>query len=529
MAAPLYAHDLTDIDLAEVIGSWTVSNFSGGGGAAAAPGADLAMQGAACIDRQVSTHERGIVWDDGAPITGATAAGVHIFQWLYVATPGITATIGSRGAWVQAGSGAVTNCVQFLVEGSDTYGASGRVGKCYPYRYTGSASGTHPYRIVTGTPPASPQFVGAGITTLAPAKGSNLGVDAVRYGKGAFLTAGDATDPITLTGFASSSDSLPERWGLLTDIGGTLEQQGGFTIGQNSSGTPTQAYFESSDINVVFVDTFHAESTFNHVTIDHAATSASFNNISYTALGTVSPGKFVVNVANPWVSIVGGTWTNIGTTEFRSNSTANGLTWRGTDWIQQSGSVITNCVITSNIASASLHSDNPGLLSNNTFIGSGSENHGIECRTPGTYTLTGNDFQSFGAADTSASAFFNNSGGAITLNVTDASSPTVRNSVGSSTTVNNNVSVTFKGLQDLTEVRIYAFGTTTELAGIEDAVDVDPEGKKQFTFALGAGVATTAVFHSLQYVYQSFDYTIPASLAVVPVQQQYDRYYKEQL
>ena len=75
MAVPSYTEDLTDIDLFESASTGvTTVNFSGGGGAATAFGADLGMQGAGCWDRQVSTHERGVVINK-TPGTGTVAAG----------------------------------------------------------------------------------------------------------------------------------------------------------------------------------------------------------------------------------------------------------------------------------------------------------------------------------------------------------------------------------------------------------------------------------------------------------------------
>jgi hypothetical protein len=80
-------------------------------------------------------------------------------------------------------------------------------------------------------------------------------------------------------------------------------------------------------------------------------------------------------------------------------------------------------------------SDNPADLSDCSFTSSGT-GHGIEITTPGTYTFSGNTFSGYGADGTTDAAIYNNSGGAVTLNITGGgSTPTVRNGAGASTTL----------------------------------------------------------------------------------------------
>jgi len=61
--------------------------------------------------------------------------------------------------------------------------------------------------------------------------------------------------------------------------------------------------------------------------------------------------------------------------------------------------------------------------------------HAIMIETAGTYNFDGLTFTGFGADGTETAAIYNNSGGSVTINVTNGSAPTVRNSSGSSTTV----------------------------------------------------------------------------------------------
>ena len=81
-----------------------------------------------------------------------------------------------------------------------------------------------------------------------------------------------------------------------------------------------------------------------------------------------------------------------------------------------------------------------------------------------------------------------------------------------------------KRLKDLTEVRVLAFGTNTELAGIEVAT-AGTTDNRSFTFSLDASTPVTIVIHNLKYIYISINYTVPALAADLPIQQQFDRNY----
>lgn len=375
MAAPNYttspttAVDLTDITLAESTTGWSAY---GGGASGLGTGADFAMQGTLCVDKQITAADKGHYYDNGSGITLGT--GDHVWVWHFCATPGLTATRANKGASILVGSGGTAYC-QYHVEGSNTYGASGRVAKCYPIDYSvrSSNTGSEPYRTVTGSPAANPQVFGGGLNTTASVKGANLGIDAIRYGTGAYITAGDGTTPASFAGFQAVNDNTTYRWGILTAVGGGYELQGKFVIGQSNSGTPTACTFTDSDRNIAVVDTIHASSTFTEIIVDHASTTATLTNINITALGTTTPGLFTVNSANPTVDITGGTWTGLGVITFRSNTTADGLTLRLTDAVTLNGATLQNCTVDRNTATSAVvtTTGNMANVTGNTFISDG--------------------------------------------------------------------------------------------------------------------------------------------------------------
>lgn len=547
MAVPSYTEDLTDIDLAESGSTgWTAFNISGGGGGAPAFGADLGMQGSGCWDKPASNAERGLAVNK-TPGTGTVAAGVHIFQWGFVATPGITDAYATRGVYIIIGT-STTDFMQFTVEGNDTIGAGGRVGKCYPIRYvTTSNTGSIPYRTVNGSPGATPTYFGYGIKTTATAKGSNMGADAVRYGTGAFLTAGElisagdaSDDPCTFTGYSTQNDAVANRWGILSFINGSFELQGTFAIGQNNVGTATLCRFEDSDKNIVIVDTVHSTSSFTQFIIDHASTKCYWNNISITALGTNNKGTILVNNTGTVFEAVGGTWTDIGTVGLNTLGSIDGTVLRRTDAITLSGGTLTNASVIDNTAASSVLASTLANITDNTFESDGS-NHAVELDSigGGTMSWSGNTLTGY-VTGTAASPVTPTSTGneAIYVNVATASDltinvaggatvPSIR--VGASFTGSVNVvastNVTISGLKDSSEVRVMAAGTDTELDGIDSAT-VGTTDDRSFTFAISAGTSIDIFIVSVLYEnIEIYGYTVPSSDAELPQQQRFDRVY----
>lgn len=190
------------------------------------------------------------------------------------------------------------------------------------------------------------------------------------------------------------------------------------------------------------------------------------------------------------------------------------------------------------IGDAIVDSDDPGLISNSIFnfpdpaAVDSNDGHAIRITVPGTYDFVGNSFPGgWGADDSDTAMILNDSGGLVTLNVTDASSPTVKNAPNSPenvTVVNNNVSVTITNIQPLTEVRVFLAEDftspidTTELAGIEDT-----GSPTEFAFSAPAGTVVDIVIHNVQYLLppnnRIKNFTVPSSATSFPIQQLIDR------
>jgi len=380
MAVPSYTTDLTDITTAETTTGWSAY---GGGASGLAQNPDSSMQGVYGVGKQITAADKGQYFDNGSGITLGT--GDHVYQWIFCTTPGLTDTRANKGVSIFIGTTSANYC-QYHVEGSNTYGAAGRVGKCYAIDYSvRSTNGSEPYRTATGSPGANPQLFGGGLKTTASVKGENCVVDASRYGTGMYLTAGElisagdgSDNPCTFLNAAITNDYNDatngyNRWGVFTQTAGAFELQGTFAIGQNNAGTATLARFEDSDRNIVVVDTIHAASSFNAFIIDHASTVCNWTNISITALGTTSPGTVTVTSNDPTFNVTGGTWTGLGAITFDSNSTIDGLVMRGCSTITTGEGSITNCTIDQSSAATAMVHNYASLanLTGNTFISDG--------------------------------------------------------------------------------------------------------------------------------------------------------------
>lgn len=526
MAVPSYTEDLTDITTAEA-----TTGFSayGGGQSGLDQNADISMQGTYCVAKQITAADKGMYYSGAQTL----AAGDHVWIWHFCGTPGLTDTIQNKGSSVLIGSDASNYC-QYHVEGNDTYGAAGRIARCYPIDYSlRTTNATPPYRTATGTPTASTTVFGGGLVTTASVKGFNVGIDAMRFGTGAYMTAGElisagdaSDDPCSFAGFQATNDAIANRWSILTEIGGGYELQGRFVVGQTNAGTPTLARFKDSDRSIAFVDTIHAASDLTQIILDHASTRVEWTNINLTALGTTNRGRVTINANNPTVIVDGGTWTGVGPTTLRAATTLDGTTIRASDQITQNGATIVNALIDNNFATSAILTSNTSAISATAFI-SGGTGHAFEATVAGTYSLSDCTYSGYASANgsTGNEVYYNNSGGAITLNVSGGNTPTIRNGAGATTTVVSTVDITLTGMKDNTEVRVYTNGTTTEIAGIEN-VTAGTIDDRTFTFSSSPDdVIDIKVFNINWIADRIIGYVVPGTNASIPIAQRIDRVY----
>ena len=88
------------------------------------------------------------------------------------------------------------------------------------------------------------------------------------------------------------------------------------------------------------------------------------------------------------------------------------------------------------------------------------------------------------------------------------------------------INVTYTGLKDNTEVRVYEANTTNELAGVENATDGSADNRS-VTFSLPAGTVVDVRFMNFQWTVPDrnsiLDFTWPSSNTSIPITQVLDR------
>lgn len=508
MAGPLTFLSGQEIDQAENTTNWNQINFAGGGGGALDFGPDLSFQGTNCVLRQVSNNDRGMYFNNGSTF-GGTLTDQHFMVWLITGNPGLTDTLQNAGAAVLVGVG--TDVVRFHVEGNDTFGAAGRVAKCYAVRYVTTAKATPPnYRTIpNATPSGSVTSVGGSNKILQTTKGLNLGVDVIRlirsfnYAFGELISAGDASDnPASFIKINNWNDPVSARYGMFTKVGNNYEWQGYFKLGWSGEVSKSYIRFRDSDISIDVVDAFHADPNWTRMEIFDNGTGSrvEWTNISFKALGVTTKGRIVM--IDPFDFI----WTtgfNVGFGDIvlLSGAVFTELSFTNCEQIDASGGgTLNSCKFINSTTAQSVIAADLNQVNNCEFTSDGS-NHAVELTSIGSGTmtwtgkLTGYDAGVAGSPVTPTSTgneaiYVNVGAGTLTINVAEgADIPSIRSAGATVNVVAGQRTFTFTLNPSITnyEWRIYevsaigSLGGAVEVAGQESATQDNQAYNYSFT------------------------------------------------
>jgi hypothetical protein len=273
----------------------------------------------------------------------------------------------------------------------------------------------------------------------------------IRYGRcEARIADGSTADGYaTFSGYASTNDTTTNRWGLIQELNGAYQVKGLVIFGYT-----TAVDFRDSNKSLFIQNTSKVSANFNAFEVRQGLSRVDLTSISITALGTVSRGNWITT-DNATVNLISCTFTDMGTFGFLSGTTATTVTFRRCNLVTQSTATITSCTFDStNDSVKALLCNDPSKITLTQFTSSGTK-HGLELTSAtagNTYTFNGNKFTGYSgtpgsnlvsSSGSNDAAIYNNSGGAVTLNITNGGdTPSVRNGAGATTTINNNVSVT---------------------------------------------------------------------------------------
>ena len=447
-----------------------------GGGAGGAAEGSFFYQGALLFNRKItSSTGAGFYYTptaDAGSAQNMTAAATRAWLAKVIVTDygGLQAADGLR---LRIGSDP-SNYYVFVVAGTgspitayDTYPAQGG------FIIVPIDPNVAGYRYQTvGTPNlASVDYFGTVAAFAASqAKSENVGCDAIDLGTGLTLVGGDGADPDgTFDDFVSfDQGTIANRFGYVRKVNGTILVFGTLTIG-----TATATVFTDNDSIVLFPDGFFA-SGYSGIKVDiQNASTAVTIGATLTGLGDAT---VVDTRPDHTVTGTAGTYTFTGAMNAHRNVTVADaptqiafsecsvecvalLSEVAGGRINFQDSVL-KTLSTAGVATMKLGTGTGEFnLGNSSFarntIEQAGTGHAIEITATGTYTFDSLVFSGYGADGANDAAVYNNSGGAVTIDVVGTGNiPTVRNGTGASTTVNLAKTLTVTGMVDGSEVSV---------------------------------------------------------------------------
>lgn len=534
MASPWYITDLVDIDDAENAGTWSEMDVWTGGGTVYTDETDYYIHGDQCTSqictKTAAQTPTSLAVDYGSDLSGSFTSGETVVLMWHVFLPANAVDTYDNGGMRFIVGASVAAFSAWKVGGNDfgryPYGGwqNTAVDPSFPADYT-----------VGGGHGGAYQWFGSSPWQLAAiSKGAPHGVDAIRYGRAQLqVVGGEVADPATFVEMAFYNDEKWNRWGLFQEQSGSYLWKGLMTLGDAASA----CYFDDANRNINIDITNRTYRNFNRVEIRHASSTINWDGINFVSLRfddyNLSKGQIVV-VDNATFYAVNCTFTDMDYFYFLSNTEMNTNVFRRSGTIYQQGSLLDGCTITNSTSAIAVSSDNIENIKNCDFISRGT-GHAIEliASGDGDLILDGNTFSGYASANgsTGNEAIWNNSGGWITLNVQNSTSiPSIRNGIGSQTTVQLSVTLTLSGVVSGSEIRIQtARGDQPSGAELYHLENSPSGGIVNWTYNysdFGAGYYIDIIIHNIYYTYYRLDdILLPASNTTIPIQQLADRWY----
>lgn len=200
------------------------------------------------------------------------------------------------------------------------------------------------------------------------------------------------------------------------------------------------------------------------------ANSQSNVNITNSQIGASVPFAFdVIAVTGASVDLTGNSYV-FGTSNLDSDISYNRQLFVGGEGIKDNGSEIINSTFITNsqigAGNAMIDWDSNTDIESSTFeLSSGTTSgHAIKIPSTGTYNFTNLSFDNFGLDNTDTSAIYNNSGGAVTIFINGGDTPSIKNSLGSTTTLTYPTDgIQFNNIIAGSQVVVFNTGTQTEV------------------------------------------------------------------
>lgn len=445
MAAVAVTFQGTRVNDAEAVGTVWLA-----GAAAPAQETEFVYQNTYSMSAQVKTTESGFYYYDGTTSQDMSTPKIWIAK-VWVTNYG---ALDGSGLVLEIGTGSRANYYRYFIYTASTYPISGG------WLIIPIDPNVSQYRSATTGTPTLTTINHFGIRTdfSTTSRTANIAMDAidiVSSGQGLLLTGGDSTDADgTFQSFVTADEgTVANRWGLVVTKEGIL-----YVVGTLTIGSATATVFTDSNRTIVFPEG-RFPTGFSGIKVDLASSSSIASMTSITFVGRGQYGymsstqdtrpDFTVSNTSGSCTIDACNFINFRSITLTSAATVTDTAFNRCLAIAPAGGTLDNCTIeASPVAtnSACITLADPTDITNCTFV-SGGTGHAIEITstTGSPFTFVGNTFSGYAtdAGTAGDRAIYNNSGGAITLNITGSgTTPSVRNGVGASTTINNNVNLT---------------------------------------------------------------------------------------
>jgi len=420
-----------------------------------------------CIGMAISTETGEVVHTISPSVD--LSAGFLIYVWTLA--NGTMDTLVNGGVTITIGDG--TNIIGYHLGGSDAAG----------FRYEEGLVGWQCLIIDSGSLPSNfteyagseasldwtaiTQF-GAGYKTLSKALGgaSNCFTDVIRYGNGGLTITGTVTT--TLFDEIYVADRVnTAAYGIVRKIGeGLYSIQGQLIFGDNA-GTVASTLTDDNVV-AIFEDRDISTSKYGITVVGNATGSTTFQLGTKVGSENGTDGCIVICPAGigafflatdtdlQYVKLYGSTFRGFEQGFDFSTDPTNApnheifdCQFVGCDMIDIGKTTFKN-----NAIIATIDADGGMLISSTTSLAnvsglsftSDGTGHAIYITATGSYTFTNFTYSGYGASGTTDAVIYNNSGGAVTINVVGGDTPTYRNGAGASTSVvaSVNLKVTVK-------------------------------------------------------------------------------------
>lgn len=401
--------------------------------------------------------------------------------------------------------------------------------------------------------------------TLSKALGGgyNVSVDIMRFGNdGIYVLGGSSSDPGICRNIASADRSLAANaaYGLFREYTNiAFGCQGPLTFGGDAS--QSTSYFDDSGVVIAFENRDISNDKY-YFDVAALNTTTNYFKLSDSTITTAGPyvnsrcnSTFIDYLEFDAVSFVGlgGSITFPSDTNPGAGRThiVNGCKFSQCREIFPKTASFTNNSISGygftavGVTTAAVIIDSettPNNWSDVDFTSSGS-GHAIGITEPGTYTFTNFTYNGYASSDgtTGNEVVYNNSGGAVTINISGGNTPTVRNGTSATTSVVAAVTVNVNGLpvvglnDNATEIRVLGAGTTIELntdgtdaTGATGTASTENHRSSTYSFAMSKDKDLDLRILNVEYV-PAFISSVTASNnpTNIPVDLKIDRVYND--